>query len=117
MEAPAASPSVSEPLTLRGGPRAEVLGVLDEEAGTAAGVGPVLYFLGAIGAHLRVGDLRIGGALVLALSVACSSWASWCTGRNGRNSASPSPIIPPSMPIAAPAPNTTGAELTVPGIR
>ncbi|MEU3749999.1 MULTISPECIES: DoxX family protein [Streptomyces] len=39
--------------------------------GTAAGVGLVLYFLGALGAHLRVGDLRIGGALVLlALSVA-----------------------------------------------
>ncbi|MEU1862864.1 DoxX family protein [Streptomyces gardneri] len=39
--------------------------------GAAAGVGLVLYFLGAVGAHLRVGDLRIGGALVcLALSVA-----------------------------------------------
>ncbi|CUM43246.1 DoxX family protein [Streptomyces gardneri] len=39
--------------------------------GVAAGLGLVLYFLGAVGAHLRVGDLRIGGALVcLALSVA-----------------------------------------------
>ncbi|MFF5787983.1 DoxX family protein [Streptomyces sp. NPDC012693] len=39
--------------------------------GTAAGVGLVLYFLGAVGVHLRVGDLRVGGALVfLALSVA-----------------------------------------------
>ncbi|MFF8837506.1 DoxX family protein [Streptomyces sp. NPDC015130] len=39
--------------------------------GAAAGAGLVLYFLGALGAHLRVGDLRIGGALLLlALSVA-----------------------------------------------
>lgn len=39
--------------------------------GTAAGIALVLYFLGAIGAHLRVGDRRLGGALgFLALSVA-----------------------------------------------
>ncbi|MFG2334141.1 DoxX family protein [Streptomyces sp. NPDC048604] len=39
--------------------------------GTAAGVGLVLYFVGAVGAHLRVGDRRLGGALgFLALSAA-----------------------------------------------
>ncbi|WP_418961060.1 DoxX family protein [Streptomyces tritici] len=39
--------------------------------GTAAGVGLILYFLAAIGAHLRVGDPRVGGAVGgLALSAA-----------------------------------------------
>ncbi|MGW2207067.1 DoxX family protein [Streptomyces sp. NPDC001774] len=39
--------------------------------GTAAAVGLVLYFLGAVGAHLRVGDRKLGGAVgFLVLSVA-----------------------------------------------
>ncbi|MEU7539248.1 DoxX family protein [Streptomyces narbonensis] len=48
-----------------------LVGIAVPWIGAAAGVGLVLYFLGALGAHLRVGDLRIGGALVmLTLSVA-----------------------------------------------
>ncbi|MEU0397156.1 DoxX family protein [Streptomyces sp. NPDC006208] len=39
--------------------------------GTAAAAGLVLYFLGAVGAHLRVGDRRLGAAAAfLSLSVA-----------------------------------------------
>lgn len=39
--------------------------------GTAAAIGVVLYFLCAVGAHLRVGDLHLGPAAVfLALAVA-----------------------------------------------
>ncbi|WP_406864988.1 DoxX family protein [Streptomyces sp. HUAS MG47] len=39
--------------------------------GTAAGVGLVLFFVGAVGAHLRVGDRQLGGALgALAMSAA-----------------------------------------------
>lgn len=39
--------------------------------GTAAAAGLVLYFIGALGAHLRVGDRRLGAAAVfLSLAVA-----------------------------------------------
>ncbi|WP_281689784.1 DoxX family protein [Pseudonocardia thermophila] len=39
--------------------------------GAAAGIGVVLYFIGAVAAHLRVGDKRIApAAIILVLAVA-----------------------------------------------
>ncbi|MFG3510308.1 DoxX family protein [Streptomyces sp. NPDC047821] len=48
-----------------------LVGLAVPVVGTAAGAGLILYFLAAVGAHLRVGDRRVGGAVGgLALSVA-----------------------------------------------
>ncbi|MFD6098168.1 DoxX family protein [Nocardiopsis flavescens] len=48
-----------------------LLGLAVPAVGTAASAGLVLYFLGALAAHLRVGDLRLGPwALFFTASVA-----------------------------------------------
>ncbi len=44
-----------------------VVGLWAPALGVAAGVGVVLYFLGAVVAHLRVDDSEIGPALALGL--------------------------------------------------
>ena len=38
-------------------------GLVVPALGTAAAIGLVLYFIGAVAAHLRVGDRQIGGAV------------------------------------------------------
>jgi uncharacterized membrane-anchored protein len=48
-----------------------LIGLTAPVLGTAAGIGLVAYFVGAVSAHLRAGDLHIGGALsFLALAAA-----------------------------------------------
>ena len=42
-----------------------VAGLFWAPLGIAAAIGTTLYFLGATGSHLRVGDRNIGGAVVM----------------------------------------------------
>ena len=50
-----------------------IVGIWSPRLGVAAGIGLVIYFIGAIVSHLRVGDFKgIGSAaFMLGLSVAC----------------------------------------------